>query len=197
MARSHWCETVPLGAGFQPGDVSVKYGDNSVTVNAKKQHHQQDRRGEVYSLMETSRTVSVPEDINPRSVKAFLTPQGEIKLIAPSPGKKDEPMETEGSDTWKLDLDLEGFKPEELNVKVKGNILTVDAEQKDEGDAHKFHRKITRVVTLPSIVDADKIETVRTDSGVLKLSAPYKKPEQLAPPERTLSITHEKKEEGK
>ena len=105
-------------------------------------------------------------------------------------------MEAEGSDTWKLDLNLEGFKPEELNVKVKGNMLTVDAEQKDEGDNHKWHRKITRVVTLPSLVDADKIESVRTDSGVLKLSAPYKKPEQLAPPERTLSITHEKKEQS-
>ena len=197
VTQSHWSETLPLGGGFEPADVTVKYGDNSVTVNAKKHHHQQDRRGEVYSLMETTRTVSVPEDVDPRSVKAFLTPHGEIKLIAPSPAKKEEPMETEGCDSWKLNLNLEGFKPDELNVKVKGNVVTVDAEQKDEGDGHQWHRKITRVVSLPSTVDADQLQSVRTEAGVLKLTAPFKKPEELSPPERVLSIEHETKPESK
>ncbi len=195
---SHWSETLPLGNNFQPNDISVKYNDDSVTVNAKRQHHQQDRRGEVYSLMETSRTVSVPKDVDPKSVKAFLTPNGEVKLIAPAP-PKDEPMEVadKESDGWKMDLNLEGFKPEELSVKVKGNMLTVAAEHKDEGEGHQHFRKVTRVVTVPSNVDAEQLQSFRTESGTLKLAAPFKKPEQLNPPERNLAIQNEPQEEPK
>ncbi|MFO0797829.1 MAG: Hsp20/alpha crystallin family protein [Gemmataceae bacterium] len=78
-----------------------------------------------------------------------------------------------------VEVDLPGLDPAALDVTVtEGNQLTVQGERaapeiqgavwvRQERPAGRF----TRAVTLPALVDADKVEAVYTD-GVLKLTLP-------------------------
>ena len=78
-----------------------------------------------------------------------------------------------------VEADLPGLDPAALDVTVtEGNQLTIQGERaapdiqgavwvRQERPAGRF----TRAVTLPALVDADKVEAVYTD-GVLKLTLP-------------------------
>ncbi len=75
-----------------------------------------------------------------------------------------------------LHADLPGFEPEDFNVKVSGNVMTVRAEHKDEkkeknGGSSYRYGSFTRTFTLPHGVDEEKIDA-RYHSGVLELHLP-------------------------
>lgn len=109
-------------------------------------------------------------------------------------GRWDEPF------TWDLDLghswgldveendqevvvkaEVPGFSPDELDVQVSGNLLTVQAEQKGEskgkrkgGNGHyeeRHYRTFRRCVTLPPGTDPDRIEA-RYRNGLLEVHVP-------------------------
>ncbi len=72
--------------------------------------------------------------------------------------------------------ELPGFEPEDFDVKVSGNVLTVRAEHKDEkkeknGGSSYRYGSFNRTVTLPHGVDEEKI-VARYHSGVLELHLP-------------------------
>ena len=65
-----------------------------------------------------------------------------------------------------------GFEPGEFDVQISGEVLTIHAEHKEDGkDGHQRWSRLHRTVTLPSGVDAGKIEA-RYVNGVLELRAP-------------------------
>ena len=222
--KNVWSERFSIGDRFDPKDVSIKTTGDAVTVTAKREHRHEDDSSEGYGIEQTSRTVRLPKDVNPESVKAYISSDGDLKLIghrdkaitgckgpctsetkecksvdcklkdmaseAASGTEKekesqeptnttpteelpgydasemestdqkssekrsdritDESMETdfeepagelsrevakvEDSEPWSMQLNLEGFQPEDLNVKVTGNLVTVTAEHKEEND---------------------------------------------------------------
>lgn len=72
--------------------------------------------------------------------------------------------------------ELPGYEPEDFDVKISGNVLTVRAEHKDEkkeknGGSHFRYGSFSRSVTLPHGVDEEKVEA-RYHSGVLELHLP-------------------------
>jgi HSP20 family protein len=84
---------------------------------------------------------------------------------------------------------LPGIKPEEVDVSVSGDTLTIKAERKEEKETkeknyvHKENRygMITRSIILPVDVKAD-IAEASFDNGVLTLSLPKsekEKPKQI------------------
>ena len=75
-----------------------------------------------------------------------------------------------------LQAELPGFEPEELDVQVSGNVLSVRAEHKDEkkepgGGSSRSYGSFSRSVTLPQGVDAANIQA-RYHSGVLEVCLP-------------------------
>lgn len=74
---------------------------------------------------------------------------------------------------------LPGIKPEEVQVSITGNTLTIKGESKEENEVKEkdYIRKerrygsFTRSVTLPSGLKADKAEATFED-GVLTLKVP-------------------------
>jgi HSP20 family protein len=76
-------------------------------------------------------------------------------------------------------MDAPGFKPEELDVQLMGDVLTITGkqEEKKEEQAKTFHvverrtGNFTRSVALPCGVDANAIEAKFTD-GVLTVRMP-------------------------
>ena len=79
--------------------------------------------------------------------------------------------------------EIPGIKPEDINVSVEGDTLTIRGEKKTESEvkeenyyhSERSYGSFLRSVTLPSTVDAGKIEADYED-GVLQVSL-LKKPD--------------------
>jgi HSP20 family protein len=70
--------------------------------------------------------------------------------------------------------EVPGFEPNELEVSLRGNELTLRAEHREptEGEAgERRHARFERCLTLPPGMDPDKIEA-RYRNGVLEVHVP-------------------------
>jgi len=80
-----------------------------------------------------------------------------------------------------VEADLPGVKPEDLDISVTGNVLTIKGERKAEWEekkeGHVFHESsygsFERSMTLPEGVNAEKVHASYRD-GVLELTMPAK-----------------------
>lgn len=85
----------------------------------------------------------------------------------------------EKDDTVLVRAEVPGLKPEEIDISVYGDTLTISGEKKeskeDEGDGfyhvESSYGAFRREVTLPTDVDESKIEAVCKD-GVLSITLP-------------------------
>lgn len=74
-----------------------------------------------------------------------------------------------------MNLDVQQFKPEEVNVKVVNNYVVVNAKHEERNDEHGFiSREFTRRYLLPSDVNPDAISSSLSSDGVLSIQAPPK-----------------------
>lgn len=76
-------------------------------------------------------------------------------------------------DSFKVNLDVQQFKPEELKVKVADNYLVVEGKHEERSDEHGFiSRQFTRRYRLPENVDQNALKSTLSSDGVLQLCAP-------------------------
>lgn len=95
-------------------------------------------------------------------------------------------------DNFKVNLDVQQFKPEEITVKVADNIIVVEAKHEERGDEHGYvSRHFVRKYKLPQNCDETAISTTLSSDGVLQLVAPKKAVEPSS--ERIISITQTNK----
>ena len=88
-------------------------------------------------------------------------------------------------------LDMPGVKPEEIEVKLEENVLTISAERKSEKTAEdkgwirqeRAYGRFSRSFTIPATLDASKPEATYRN-GVLTVTVP--KREELQP--KTLKV---------
>ncbi len=65
-----------------------------------------------------------------------------------------------------IEVSVSGFKPEEIQVSTEGNTVLIRAAKKKERKAEKgtyvrrerYEGEISRSVTLPSAIDASKVQ---------------------------------------
>ena len=101
-------------------------------------------------------------------------------------------MKTDIKETEKafeLDIDLPGFKKENVHAELQDGYLTVSAntetetEDKDEKKGYyrmeRSYGSFRRVLSLPEDVETDKITATHKD-GVLSIEIPRKEPEKPA-----------------
>jgi len=102
---------------------------------------------------------------------------------------------------------LPGFKEDEVNIDVQGNVLTISAESKAQNDKQQAnwhirevrYGKFSRSLTLPEEVVADRAEA-SLENGVLTVTLPKQKPslvQKIAVKARTLLTGGSKKEGSK
>ncbi|MBE0433168.1 Hsp20/alpha crystallin family protein [candidate division WOR-3 bacterium] len=92
----------------------------------------------------------------------------------------------EDNDKIMVKAEVPGMIREDIKVSVQGNLLTITGERKQENETKNktFHRiersygRFSRMITLPTDVDADKVKASYKD-GVLNISLP--KPESIKP----------------
>ena len=96
--------------------------------------------------------------------------QGETRPLSLDVYETDDSLVVEGS--------LPEIQPENLDVSLSGNILTIEGETKqekeEEGKYYYRERRygaVKRTLTLPMDVNADKA-TAHFEKGVLRLSLP-------------------------
>ena len=97
---------------------------------------------------------------------------------------------TEDNDNFYVRAELPGLKPDELNISVTGDTLSLSGERKiqAEDERAQYHRrereagKFSRIVSLPSQVNTGKVEA-RSKDGILTLTLPKAeaaKPKKIA-----------------
>jgi HSP20 family protein len=85
----------------------------------------------------------------------------------------------ENGDNFVVKAELPGFNPDDVDISIEGNTLTLranvqDESNKDEGEYHVRERRqnsFTRTLTLPVAVNADKANA-SYDNGILTLTLP-------------------------
>ncbi|MBG9390249.1 Hsp20/alpha crystallin family protein [Caenimonas aquaedulcis] len=116
------------------------------------------------------------------SLRRFFSPS--VFENEPAPLKmRIDVSENDGAFTVKADIP--GVKKEDINVRVEGNVVQIDAETRSEkeskGNGDKLLRTerhygtISRTFSLGQEVDAAKVDAKYTD-GVLTLQLPKKGP---------------------
>ena len=86
---------------------------------------------------------------------------------------------SETEDAFIVKASIPGVNPDDIDISLADNVLTIKAEIKDEKEIEdaKYHLKerrfgvYSRAITLPTAVDADKVEAVY-ENGVLTLTIP-------------------------
>lgn len=85
----------------------------------------------------------------------------------------------ETPDSYEIEAAMPGIKPEDVDITLNNNALTIRGETKveEEKEDKSYHLRerragaFLRSITLPSSINADAIEA-RYDNGVLKLRLP-------------------------
>ncbi|SRR5690606_38800544 len=99
----------------------------------------------------------------------------------------------EDDTSYLITADVPGMKPEDLDIQVENNVLTLRGERKYENKTERqgYHRverqygSFQRSFTLPEGVDADKIEA-SVENGTLTLRVP--KPAASLPKKVKVSV---------
>lgn len=106
----------------------------------------------------------------------------------------------ETKDTFIVEATLPGVKPEDLDVTIQDNVLTITGETRREqkdGDQPNYHRversygHFSRSISLPTQVDAAKISAT-LEHGVLHLDLP--KVEAVKPHKIAIQASSKKSE---
>jgi molecular chaperone IbpA len=99
-------------------------------------------------------------------------------------------IERTGENAYRVELAVAGFRPDELNVEVKENVLTVQGRKaaNEDGERHFLHRGLAerdfeRRFQLADHVYADAADLA---DGLLTIALKRELPEQLKP--RTIPI---------
>ncbi|XP_026564911.1 alpha-crystallin B chain [Pseudonaja textilis] len=94
-------------------------------------------------------------------------------------------------DKFSVSLDVKHFSPEELKVKVWGDVIEVQGKHQERQDKHGFiAREFNRKYRIPADVDPLTITSSLSSDGVLTVNGPRK---LKGTPERSIPVMREEK----
>ena len=102
-------------------------------------------------------------------------------------------------------MNLKGFEPSDIKVKVEGQNVIVEAKkevtEEQNGVYSRSLREVRRTLNLPENVDKENIKSAFTIDGTLEIEAPLLKPIENEPSEKMevpidIEIAKENQEDG-
>ncbi|KAK6636847.1 hypothetical protein RUM43_010511 [Polyplax serrata] len=76
---------------------------------------------------------------------------------------------------FKVNIDVQDYKPENLSVKIVDNTITIEGKHEEKQDEHGYiSRQFSRRYVLPEGVDTNNVVSRLSTEGVLSISAPKK-----------------------
>jgi len=134
-----------------------------------------------------------------REAMSQLMEESFVQPTAAQGGKKFVPALdlSETADGYLVEAALPGVKPEDVEITVENNVLTIKGETRQEVDdkQRNFHRverrfgSFQRTIGLPTTVKADAIQASLTN-GVLRLEIP--KAEEVKPRKISVNVGEHK-----
>ena len=111
-------------------------------------------------------------------------------------------IETTGENAYRIEIAVAGFKPDELNIEVKENLLTVTGRKtaNDDGDGRTFlHRGLAERDFERRFQLADYVVVKSADlvNGLLSIDLQRELPEALKPRRIEIGSGHQPLIEGK
>ncbi|XP_034565800.1 heat shock protein beta-1-like [Notolabrus celidotus] len=99
-----------------------------------------------------------PAAVNPKGVRQLTGGVSEIRT---------------GQDSWRINLDVNHFSPEEITITTKDGYLQISGNHEERQDEHgSVARCFTRKYKLPQGVDLQHISSSLSSEGVLSVEAP-------------------------
>uniref|UniRef100_A0A3P9MGX0 Heat shock protein, alpha-crystallin-related, b15 n=1 Tax=Oryzias latipes TaxID=8090 RepID=A0A3P9MGX0_ORYLA len=78
-----------------------------------------------------------------------------------------------GQNSWKINLDVNHFSPEEISITTKDGYLQISGTHEEKQDEHSLvSRCFTRKYKLPQGVDLQHISSSLSSEGMLSVEAP-------------------------
>lgn len=94
-------------------------------------------------------------------------------------------IESTGENTYRVEVAVAGFRPDELNVEVKENLLTVSGRKtaNDEGERRFLHRGLAErdFERRFQLADYVVVTEARLENGLLSIALERQLPEALKP----------------
>lgn len=122
----------------------------------------------------------VPRHYHPHGLSRSRFP-ALLQLQYPRPYRLSSAMQSGLSEiqndgkNFKVNLDVQQFKPEEVSVKVVDGYVVVDGKHEERSDEHGYiSRQFTRRYKVPDTVDTAAIKSTLSSDGVLTIGAPKK-----------------------
>jgi HSP20 family molecular chaperone IbpA len=96
-------------------------------------------------------------------------------------------------DTYKILVNVESYKPEELVIKTVDNTVHVEAKHEEKtSDGRNFSTKsFSQSFTLPRGVNPEAVSSALSKDGILTISAPLPPPAKPLAGERLVPIKHQ------
>ena len=88
-----------------------------------------------------------------------------------------------GEDTYRISLAVAGFKPEEIEVSVQQNVLTIAGRASDKQDDDYLHRGIAGRAFMRrfSLADYVEVKSAACEDGLLQIELARVLPEAMKP----------------
>uniref|UniRef100_A0A7M5V3S4 SHSP domain-containing protein n=2 Tax=Clytia hemisphaerica TaxID=252671 RepID=A0A7M5V3S4_9CNID len=182
---------------YRPDEITMKVDGKSLIISGK--HHNQTENG--FESSEFQRKYDIPDDINSHTLTSNITPAGILCIEGVRVGKK--PTASTSSievkdDSFHISLEVGGYSPDEISVRVNHRELVIHGERKDEenhdeiGGKSIHHQQFTRRFVLPDDVDPDSLSS-RYSKDMITVVAPRKTNKDTNM--RKIEIVDESKEE--
>ena len=156
--------SVPLSQ-YKPEEISVAVDSENITLHG--QHRSEDENG--FENSEFKKVIKIPQEVDPESVTSRATPHGNALVLEGTKIIKEKMKEDDGK--FAVNLDLSGFKPEEIKVKLHGQELTITGKQRSEDDGFHWSRDYSRRFLLPNDVDLSSVTSRLSKTGLLTIEA--------------------------
>ena len=155
---------------YKPREVECKVENDKVLVVGKQRIETEHG----YETVEFQYTYNLPDNVDPETVKSRI--ENGVLHIEGVKQQPEEEVDEDGQDDKKLSLkiNLGSYTPEEVNVKLQGNGLVVNAEHETEQDGVYTCRHFKQYFTLPSEVDPSTLVSRLSQDGVLRIEAEKK-----------------------
>ena len=173
---------VPLNQ-YKPEEISVAVDSEKITLHG--QHRSEDENG--FENSEFEKVIKIPQEVDPESVTSRATADGNALVLEGTKRVKEKMKEDNGK--FAVNLDLSGFKPEQIKVKLHGQELTITGKQRSEDDGFHWSRDYSRRFLLPNDADLSSVTSRLSKTGLLTIEA--SRDPALLPSTRSIDITME------
>jgi len=103
----------------------------------------------------SAKVIKLPEGVDPSTVTSRAIQNGSGLLIEGNKGV--EEMAKEDDCKFAVKLDRSEFKPEEINVELRGQELTITGKHRSEDGGFHLSRHYSRRIRLPDDADVSSV----------------------------------------